>query len=102
MTIPYDIGPDCRPSGEPFRNLIPRLRPAAADLRTYLTPTRFIPFDKPTPPAEGLPPLVSASWQRLMASLVGSRQDDMERREALEAAWRALPFDFGPEAIGGR
>jgi hypothetical protein len=24
VTIPYDIGPDCHPSGEPFRNVFPR------------------------------------------------------------------------------
>ena len=25
MTVPYDIGPDCHPSGRPFRNLIERM-----------------------------------------------------------------------------
>jgi hypothetical protein len=26
--IPYDVGPDCFPSGKPFRDLIPRRKPA--------------------------------------------------------------------------
>ena len=31
MTIPYDIGPDCHPSGRPFRNVFPRPATAPAD-----------------------------------------------------------------------
>jgi hypothetical protein len=32
--VPYDPGPDCQPSGEPFRNLIPR-NPARAEEAVY-------------------------------------------------------------------
>ena len=33
MSIPYDIGPDCRPDGTPFRNAIPRADPVGDALR---------------------------------------------------------------------
>ena len=34
MTVPYDIGPDCHPSGTPFRNLIPRYRVLSRECAT--------------------------------------------------------------------
>ena len=33
MSIPYDIGPDCRPDGTPFCNAIPRADPVGDALR---------------------------------------------------------------------
>ena len=93
MTIPYDIGPDRHPSGEPFRNRIPRLRPMAPIYGTYVTPTRTIQFDKPQRPPEGPAPLVSASWLALTSSLAARHRADAERREYFERLATA-PLDI--------
>lgn len=94
MTIPYDMGPDCHPSGRPFRNLVPRLRPPRLIYGTYLTPTQTIPFDAPERPPDGPPPLVSASWQALASRLAARHRADMERRQYFERLAVASPLNI--------
>ena len=91
--VPFDIGPDCQPSGNPFRNLIPRLRPPLPAFGTYVTPTETIPFDAPKRPPEGPAPLVSASWLALTSSLAARHRDDMARRQYFERMAMA-PLDI--------
>lgn len=59
---------------------------------TYVTPTRFIPFDRPRRPPDGPPPLVSASWLALMSSLAARHRADVARRQYFERLAAARPL----------